>query len=54
MRTAILLLLSCTRAAAADVPWKPAGGRIMTRWAKQVSPGNALPEYPRPQMTRER
>ena len=24
----------------------------MTQWAKQVSPTNALPEYPRPQMTR--
>lgn len=24
----------------------------MTRWAKQVSPENALPEYPRPQMIR--
>jgi hypothetical protein len=26
----------------------------MTRWAKEVSPSNALPEYPRPQMVRER
>jgi len=25
---------------------------IQTRWAKQVSPENALPEYPRPQMVR--
>jgi hypothetical protein len=25
----------------------------MTRWAKQVSPENALPEYPRPQMVRQ-
>jgi len=25
---------------------------IQTRWAKEVSPENALPEYPRPQMTR--
>ena len=32
--------------------WKPAGDRIMTRWAGEVGPGNALPEYPRPQMVR--
>ena len=25
----------------------------MTRWAKDVSPDNAHPEYPRPQMVRE-
>ena len=25
----------------------------MTRWAKEVSPENAWPEYPRPQMRRE-
>src|SRR6478672_6820608 len=38
-------------AAAAD--WKPAQGPLMTRWAKQVDPNNALPEYPRPQMVRK-
>jgi hypothetical protein len=32
--------------------WKPAAGPLMTRWAKEVSPENALPEYPRPQMVR--
>lgn len=32
--------------------WKPAGGRIMSRWAAQVSPENVWPEYPRPQMVR--
>lgn len=32
--------------------WKPVEGQIMTRFAKQVSPENALPEYPRPQMVR--
>ena len=30
------------------------GGRLPTRWAKLVSATNALPEYPRPQMTRAR
>ena len=33
--------------------WQPADGPLMTRWAADVSPGNALPEYPRPQMVRE-
>ena len=33
--------------------WEPANGPLMTRWAKEVSPDNALPEYPRPQMVRE-
>lgn len=33
--------------------WKPAGGNIMTRWAKFVSPQNAYNEYPRPQMVRK-
>ena len=32
--------------------WQPAQGPLMTRWAKDVKPGKALPEYPRPQMVR--
>ncbi len=33
--------------------WQPAKGPLMTRWAKDVSPENAHPEYPRPQMVRK-
>jgi len=33
--------------------WKPAKGPLMTQWAKEVSPDNAHPEYPRPQMVRK-
>ena len=33
--------------------WKPAAGRLMSRFAKDVSPRAPLPEYPRPQMTRK-
>jgi len=33
--------------------WQPAEGPLRTRWAKDVSPQNALPEYPRPQMVRK-
>jgi Beta-galactosidase/beta-glucuronidase len=31
----------------------PAGDRIKTEWASQVSPDNVLPEYPRPIMVRQ-
>jgi beta-galactosidase/beta-glucuronidase len=33
--------------------WQPAAGPLKTRWTKDVSPTNALPEYPRPQMVRK-
>src|SRR5438309_11250856 len=55
-RFAVLSLVAITffsgGAAAAD--WKPAEGPLMTRWAKDVSPTNVHPEYPRPQMVREK
>jgi len=44
------LVLLAGAVSAAD--WKPVEGRIMTRWAEEVSPASPLPEYPRPQMTR--
>src|SRR5438045_3842454 len=34
------------------VEWRPAEFQLATRWSKEVSPTNALPEYPRPQMVR--
>ncbi len=46
------LVLICGTSRAQE--WKPAGERIMTRWAAEVSPDNVLPEYPRPQLSRER
>src|SRR3954469_23386441 len=45
-----IILLQHTQASAA---WEPAKGRLMTRWAKDVSPKNALKEYPRPTLERE-
>src|SRR6478736_4515401 len=33
--------------------WQPTKAPLMTRWAKDVTPDNALSEYPRPQMTRD-
>lgn len=32
--------------------WHPAKAQLMTRWAAEVGPANALPEYPRPQLVR--
>ncbi|MCY2989699.1 MAG: DUF4965 domain-containing protein [Planctomycetota bacterium] len=44
-----LLQLALCGAAAA---WQPAPGRLMTRWAADVQPNKALPDYPRPQLVR--
>src|SRR5688572_474098 len=41
------------RDSAAAAQWQPKKAPLMTRWAKDVSPRNAHPEYPRPQMTRK-
>ncbi len=43
-------LATARPAAAQDI----SGGKLPTRWANLVSPTNALPDYPRPQMTRAR
>jgi len=32
--------------------WQPRQAPLMTRWAADVSPSNALPDYPRPQLVR--
>lgn len=49
----VVLLFAClcsTLVSAADWQMQPMG--IQSRWAALVSPTNALPEYPRPQMVR--
>ena len=54
MRQSVLLAIliqTATSVQAAD--WKPVEGKIMTRWAAQVSPQKVWPEYPRPQMVRK-
>jgi len=52
--TSVVLMLctSCQRPFT-SAKWKPAKGPLMTQWAKDVSPDNVHPDYPRPQMTRE-
>lgn len=34
--------------------WEPKEPPLPTRWTDEVGPDNALPEYPRPQLTRQR
>ena len=51
---AAIVSFSCTRSGKADVEnYSPVEGRIMSRWAAEVSPANAHPEYPRPQLVRK-
>src|ERR1035441_826322 len=48
----ILALLPCVPLTS-GASWQPVAGPLKTRWAKDVSPENAHPEYPRPQMVRQ-
>ena len=48
----LLAALAVLAAQAAELKWAPAQGPLATRWAKQVDPRNAWPEYPRPQLVR--
>lgn len=48
-----MFFVICICAPTIKAAYKPVEGRIMTRWAKKVSPKSALPEYPRPQMVRK-
>src|SRR5208282_3042938 len=48
---ALWLALGIGIAPAAE--WQAAKGPLATRWAKDVSPDKALPEYPRPQLVRK-
>src|SRR5437764_172497 len=47
----LLAMLGLTTAQAAE--WRPASCPLMTKWAKEVSPYKAMPEYPRPQLVRK-
>lgn len=47
-------LLLGVRSAVPAEEWKPVEGSLRTRWTKKVSPDSALPEYPRPQLRRQR
>ncbi len=47
---ALVVLVVCPSVYA---EWQPAKGALMTRWAANVGPDNAHPQYPRPQMVRK-
>ena len=49
----VFMVLSLILSAAALAQSAPAGDKIKTRWADEMNPENVLPEYPRPQMTRD-
>ncbi|WP_209618608.1 LamG-like jellyroll fold domain-containing protein [Saccharothrix coeruleofusca] len=54
-RLAVLLLLPVLLATTGAAPggWTPKPPKLPTPWSAQVSPDNALPEYPRPQLVRQ-
>jgi hypothetical protein len=51
---ALFLVLFLTHCSGKKSGWKPVPGPLTTRWTDKVSPANALPMYPRPQMVRKR
>jgi len=50
----VLVLLLLTQANAKAQKWESKQAPLMTKFAKDVDPDNVLPEYPRPQMAREK
>lgn len=51
-RLGVILAAVGTQSAPAE-DWAPKQGRLMTRWAEDVSPDTVHAEYPRPQMVRQ-
>lgn len=52
MKRQIIIAVMMLLVVAASGQWAPAGDKIKTKWAEEVSPENVLPEYPRPLMER--
>ncbi|MCX5685628.1 MAG: glycoside hydrolase family 2 [Planctomycetota bacterium] len=50
---AALVLVAWCAAGASAAEWEQAKGPLATQWTKEVTPANALPDYPRPQMVRK-
>ncbi len=51
--SALIVLAGFAQITLAGDEWHMADGPLKTRWAKDVTPANALPEYPRPQLVRK-
>ncbi|MBM2621380.1 glycoside hydrolase family 2 [Actinoplanes sp. LDG1-06] len=49
-----LLVAGAAAPASAATEWRPGIPPIATPWTSKVGPNNALPEYPRPQLTRDK
>ena len=50
---ALIVVAACTEEKP-TIDWAPAGNHILTEWGEKLDPTNVLPEYPRPQMVREK
>jgi hypothetical protein len=54
LRTALALtFFLCSSQVSFAADWQPKQAPLVTRWAKDVTPDNVHPEYPRPQMVRK-
>ncbi len=53
LSTAQTLLTQSARAQVQPAARRPARGPLATKWTAEVTPANALPEYPRPGMVRQ-
>lgn len=53
MRSLVLLTVLLGNVSFIHAEWQPKSAALTTRWAKEVTPENVHPEYPRPQMVRE-
>jgi beta-galactosidase/beta-glucuronidase len=49
----LLPVMLCAVTGVSSYAWQPASGPLKTRWASEVSPEKAHPEYPRPQLVRK-
>ena len=54
MKKLMILIIAGFFLVEANAQWQPAGDRIKTVWSENLDPSNPLPEYPRPQMEREK
>jgi len=48
------VLVSGTHGQSVSSNWNPAKAPVMTKWTSVVKPENSWPEYPRPQLVREK